>query len=357
MNTVLGAALVAAGVTPPVTAPNKKKNGGRWKSKTTRVNALEWTHPEIGSFAVRPRNFDIGLVNTKGPFSYAPILTGTKMPEVLEIAFRVDLNPHVFTYTRSNNEGTQPVRLCEEGNIPPFAIAIDWDVRDGQKIAYTRVKDRDNIDLFFMLEDGTFLNLQVAILYRSGVFYLSIQEMGAYEIVRVPNDLVTKQKTYYTVSGGRYALVVLQEEQAFPGADFLKTMGKMGEELIEAAVLDCVDGQGNSLIVEVDEIPIPDWNQPDFPLVNPAEHREGWMGGVVMFCNPIICIAIVLCRDGTQRIANLPFVLDEHGESLMDRGGFPVLLPKEPVFVKLVTNTVNGRSKLTIAAVRHITAD
>jgi len=354
-DTAMSAALVASGVSAPRAL---HKNGKRRqpRSSARRLNAMHWENPDVGSLVIQATNFDIGAVADEWPFSYAPIATGTKMPDVLEVGFQVNLKSGVYVYTRHNTapSGQQQVKPHEDGSIPSFSVNVKWDVVDGQRLAYTREKDMDNIDIFFVLEDGTFLNLQIAVLYRNGVFYLSVQEMGAYPVVRIPLDLQHNKKTV-RIGDGRYALVTLQEEQSFPKADFLKTMGQMGEQLIEFIAQDCVDDSGKSLIPYVEAIPCMEWHPPETPSVTPVERRDGWMGGVVKFCNPIVSIAAIVCADTMERLCNLSLILDEDGKSLLEQGKFPVLLPRERVLVRLQAATVRGKTTQQIVAVRRIT--
>ncbi len=357
-QTAMAAALVAAGVVPVPQAARKNGDDNtqrRPRSSARSLNAMHWENKEIGSLVIQATNFNIGSVTDQWPFSYAPIVTGTKKPDVLEISFQSNLESGVFVYTRHNTApaGQQPVRLHEEGAIPSFGVSVVWDVINGQRLAYTRKTDMDNIDIFFVLQDGTFVNLQVAVLYRNGVFYLSVHEVGAYQVVRIPLDLKHDKKTLQA-KGGLYALATLQEEQVFPGADFLKTMGKMGEELIPLIVRDCVDDQGASFISQVTTITFPQWNPPETPSVTPVERRDGWMGGVVKFCNPIISLAAIICGDTMERLGNLSLILDDDGEPLMEKGKFPVLLPREPVLVKLGTAQVRGKTTMVITAVKRI---
>jgi len=347
---IMAAALTAAGVSAPRAA---QKNGGhsrRPRSSARSLNAMFWEHEDVGSLVIQASNFDIGPVQSEGPFSWAPIPTGTKKPDWLAIAFQSNLKPGVFVYTRHNDKpsGQQPVQLHEEGAIPSFKVNVAWDVVDGQRVAYTRKTDMDNIDIFFTLEDGTFLNLQVAVLYRNGVFYLSVHEVGAYQVVRIPPDLEYNRRTLQ-VGDGRYALATLQEEQAFPGADFLKTMGKMGEELIQHIVKD-----EESKVPYVEAVPCPNWNPPEMPSVTPVERRDGWMGGIAKFCNPIISLAVIVCADGTERMSNLSLIQDDDGESMLEKGKFPILLPRQSVLVKIGTTQVRGMTTKIITAVRRI---
>ncbi len=354
-QTAMAAALVAAGVSVPQVASKDADRSRRLRSSTRNLNAMHWENPHIGSLVIQATNFDIGTVTDEWPFSYAPIITGTKMPDALEVGFQVNLKSGVYVYTRHNTapSGQQQVKLHEDGGIPSFSVNVKWDVVDGQRLAYTRTQDMDNIDIFFVLEDGTFLNLQIAVLYRNGVFYLSVHEVGAYQVVRIPFTLEYLKKTLQ-VDDGRYALVTLQEEQAFPKADFLKTMGRMGDELVTLIVKDCVDEKGTSLIPRSDSVYCPEWNAPNTPSVTPVERRDGWMGGVVKFCNPIISLAAIICGDTMERLGNLSLILDDDGEPLMEKGKFPVLLPREPVLVKLGTAQVRGKTTKVITAVKRI---
>lgn len=346
--------VMAAGASVPQAAPRNGKRR-RPRSFARSLNAMHWENLDVGTLVIQATNFDIGSVTDSWPFSYAPIVTGTKMPDTLEVGFQVNLKPGVYVYTRHNNapSGQQNVTLHEDGGIPPFSVKVAWDVLDGQRLAYTRAQDMDNVDIFFVLGDGTFLNLQIAVLYRNGLFYLSVQEMGAYQVVRIPFTLEYKKKTL-RIGGGLYALSTLQEEQTFPKADFLKTMGKMGEQLVTLIVQDCVNDKGVSLIPETDTVPCLEWNPPETPSVLPVERRDGWMGGIVKFCNPIVSLSAIICGDTMERLGNLSLILDDDNEPMMEKGKFPVLLPREPVLVKLGTSTVRGKTTQVITAIKRI---
>ena len=268
----------------------------------------------LGDIVVGVKGFSVGDADTKDAYAYAKVLTGRKEPGTLRIEFSANLRDEVGWLFQARGD---TVTQCR-GEIPSLNVPIAWDTQGRPK---SRQKDKDNLDHFIVTRDGILLQLQTSLVSRADTFYAVNHELGAGRIVQV----LEEAPAYRTVEIGnkRYALEPFWESQAYPGADFLATNATVGTEVITRVI---ADGLVPEAVMTLD---IPSWDQPAFP------EQDGYTGAIVLWFNPNVG-AKVLTDNDCQEFVPLKGILDEGGRSVMQRGGFPILLPRQPVLLTMV---------------------
>jgi hypothetical protein len=343
MTTALADALQAAGVVPPTSeaeetsTPKKNGNGknkkkskrGKWESAKAGTPAtINWSH-EIGRVTLSIGQFKLGPAQTKRGYYYAQIFTRDHEPNSIRIDFSTNLEEGVVpVYSQDGNFvdcGTKP--------IPSLVVPVTWQKGKGvARVPHTRVKGKDNADLILALPGGQFINLQVSILTRGGVFYICIQELYAGQIVQVPdiNDYALHYKTV-EVAGRHYIVTPLWPEFAYPNSDYLRdVMPSMGPKFVQLAA-----SAGG--FITPDELETPAWDPPAYPTM------KGWpMGAVVLWFNAIVG-AKALCADG--KVAYIPIgrIPGEGSVSAMKDGDFPILYPRQALVLRHSDEGAKGR--------------
>ena len=310
------------------TTKNKPKSGTWSTGQAKTTSTISWSHPNVGTVAMATQDFWLGKTSDLDGYYWAGIKVGDRRPAYL-----------VVTFTHSLQEGIIPffcqagqVVDCGDGPVPELRVPItwQWQERGGFWVPSTRVKDQDNADLVFRDSKGHFINLQVAIVSRAGAFYLSVQEVGSGQIVRLPKECEQTGYKEVEVAGQRYAVVPLLYEHAYPGADWLRSvMPRSGPRLIEIAVKDAT-------YTLAEDVELSEWDEDRFQF--PME--AGWTGAIVLWFNPLIG-ARVLCPDDVEAFVPLGAIPVKGTEKdgipmlAMKAGEYALVLPGQPVLVKI----------------------
>ena len=284
----------------------------QWQyARTTNRANMTWEHPEMGSFLIAvDHGGRLGPIQSSVTYSWTKIAAGE--PSAFGIEFAANLNDTVFlVFQVRGNDLTQCV-----GNIPSLEVKVEW--KNG--LPKTRERDADNVDHFLVNADGIIVQLQTSLVTRGDTFYISNQELWAAKIVEVSSPS-NKYKTH-EVNGKFYAAVNLWDDQAYLGSDFLFTNSKTGPQLIEAMLSAGFKPDFYEVRPEID------WNPPAFP------QKEGFAGAVVLWFNPNVG-GKVICEDGSIHFIPLKGIRDAEGRSVMKRGEFCLMTPKQQVLLRV----------------------
>ena len=184
-----------------------------------------------------------------------------------------------------------------------FTVPVQWD----GEMPKTRLKGCDCVTVILLLEDGAFIDLEVALITRGGSFFLSVQRIYQGDIVRTRRE----GKPVMDFVPGRCA-------HAYPGVSY-----KGIWDANAAAVLGEARVVGSSIPLSRTEVAT--WRPPtSLPMPGVG---SGWRVGVVYYFNMVT---------GTGRIADAEgktyFV---HFSNIVDGGKVPTLTPMTAVLFRL----------------------
>lgn len=325
--TALASALQSAGIAP-TEAPKKNGNhkkarkGRKWKSAQSKnINSITWENENVGTLAVSS-SFRLGTTHPKNGYFFAQIYLRDHEPSFIDLDFTANLKEGVVPLFSQNGQ----VLDCGNRKIPSLRVPVKWQKGKGEnRYPHTRERGKDNVDIYFVLPDGTFIVLQVSILTRGGNFYVCIQELYAGQVMQAElSDLQEFDLHYQTVEvgGKHYFVVPLWNSYAYPGADYLKVSPTSGPIFLKMAA------ENKAFEVIGEELQVPTWDAPPFPT------EKGWpMGGVITFFNAIIG-AKVLCADGVECYIPVGLIPGIGTASAMKEGDFPLLHPRQQVLLR-----------------------
>jgi hypothetical protein len=342
MTTAMQAAFTAQGIHTSATDPgnpasaepkpkHKKCRSGkrRWSTSSAEQRAaITWSH-DVGTMAFSVKDSRVGHVSHKRGYYWAQIYHRESEPEVIEVEITHNLKEGVVPFY------SQDGNMIDGGScpIPSLKVPVRWN----NGVPHTRVRGKDNADLVLRLENGEFIDLQVAVLTRGGDSFLSIQELSSGQICKLADESEELEElkggevfgykvvTTNDAENGMEHFIILPflSEHAYPGADFAKVQPNMAQKLVEFSARDATfrkleDGEVLDLI---------DWDPPAFPTVPGLP-----MGAVMTWFNPIVG-GKALCADGVECFIPLVKIPDQHYRSMMKQGGFPVLLPRQQLML------------------------
>jgi len=299
------------------------------KPRSTRkwghaARVIQWEHELFGSVSINTKNFQLGNTEQEGPNTWARVYTDEKQPETIEMQFITSLKEDVCLLHASAGE----LEDCTDHDIPFFNVRVDWTEEKGTPIPHTRQRDRDNFDLVFLLPEGIFLQLQISLVTRKGDFWVCVQEVWAGQIAELsPGEAVDASANTHPV-GERFGMVVpLYAENAYPGADYLKTFKNMGPKVIDFAF-------ENGAFVPLANAVAAQW-EPEWPENIPENlAKNGWSKAVVLFFNLVTGFGRVLCEDGETCFVHFVTIQDNTGVPMVSKGHYPVLQPMSGIYLK-----------------------
>ncbi len=303
-----------------------KKGGRTWDSARARSeNSIAWQSP-IGEVKISASGFWLGKTESAAGYYWAEVKLGDRRPIELVITFAHNLVKGIIPFYCYAGQ----VIDCGDQEIPELHIPIEWQRMGNVWVPKTRVRDRDNADLVLRNEFGQFIDLQVAIVSRSGKFYLSIQEISSGQIMRLPSE-VTEDVGYrdVNVDGRRFIVVPILDAHAYPGADFLRyVMQRSGPALLTIAAKDRAYKDAE------DGLDVPEWTTFDFPV------EAGWTGAVVLWFNPLIGARVKCAGDGIEAFVPIGAIPVKGTENdvvptlAMKAGEYALVLPGQQVLVR-----------------------
>ncbi|MDD5050635.1 MAG: hypothetical protein PHV93_02750 [Candidatus Pacebacteria bacterium] len=201
------------------------------------------------------------------------------------------------------------------GSMPDLVVPVVYDGAAPR----TREKDKDNIDIVILQRNGMFVQLQVSVITRGGVFYVGVQEIFAGQVVRTNASKVLKLGLKKeTINGAQVGLIVpLFEGNAYPGADYLNVFPRMGPKVIKYAV-------AHEMCVPLSECVVAKWAPEETPLPPNLKAEDGWMRAVVRSYNLVTGCGHLLCDDGVDCFLHFSVI----------GGDFPSVPPMKAVAVQ-----------------------
>ncbi|MES2203375.1 MAG: hypothetical protein V4474_03585, partial [Patescibacteria group bacterium] len=232
-------AVIAAGTkSDDVQKPSREKRHYRRRKFDKKVS---WGRTDFGTLTIDMSQFDIGVESELGGYMWTQIKRARHTPNQMQLDFTTELPGGIVLLHAQGGNVTDVTGSA----VPSLPVVINWSAgnsEDADFVPHTRKKDADNIDFVFMRRsDGKFIQVQVSIVTRRGLFYIAVQEIWAGQVVRTTMDNAkTLETTVHTVRGadGReYGAIVapLFDDVAYPGADYLKTFKNMGPKVVEYA--------------------------------------------------------------------------------------------------------------------------
>ncbi|MDD4989136.1 MAG: cold shock domain-containing protein [Candidatus Pacebacteria bacterium] len=321
LATALRAARIEDGATEEGTPPADVRE---WKVED---RVAIWNHPEFGQFRFSAPAYGIEVSTAQGPNMWAEIGIGrSEKPASVAIAMTATLAPDAkLLYCKAGN-------LTEIGigaEIPKLDVPVQWKNVTPEPTEknptpqevfapHTRVKDMDNADLVVLKPNGMFIQLQVSVITRAGMFYLGVQEVFAGQIVRTNASVVRKlELKKQTINGAQVALVVpLFAGNAYPRADYLSVFPNMGPKVIKFAV-------AQNACTRLSKCTVAEWApvSAELPVDLPVSH--GWYVGNVRYYNLVTGCGKLQRADGQE-----VFI---HFSNIAGGGSFPSLEPMKAV--------------------------
>jgi len=294
----------------PVASPKEK---GTFKPRVEN-NCINWSHELFGSLVVDAgaglTMYEYGATN-----SHAVMIGCGGKPSMKLTSEAFLRNGVKLLHVKG-----QDVTDISDRRISDLTVKIE---RVGEKAIHTRKKDEDNFDLIFLGGDGRFVQLQVSVTTRNGIFWVNVQELFAGQVVRTTRQ---KAKEFniltHSVGGFEAFLAPLYARNAYPGADYMKTYGKIGPQLIDIAV-------SHRAIVPASESVIASW-EPDWSF----EPVKGYQKAVVNWFNAVTGYGVATLEDGQSCFMHFRAFFDEQGAPFMSRGRFPAPEPMSTLSLK-----------------------
>ncbi len=322
-TTALGLALLAKDLTP-----DKFKTGKRQWGRSIKGSTVEWENPDFGTVVVNMRNFSLNgdvFQPEGGPNTWARLSRQSNKPKQVDIAFTGEIKDNITLF---HIAGTTVTNMMEERNFPPFNIPITWKFNKmGDEVPHTREKDKDNVDLLLLRNDGKFAQLQVSVVVRGQRFWLCVQEIYYGQIASTSTEKAAELGLTCLAIGDRQIVgAPLAAENAYPRADYLKTFKTMGPQIAEYATK-------NGTIAKLSDIEMATWQPEEFDQLEIPKQMKanGWMKAQVTFFNLVIGWGFALCEDGEPCMVHFHDVIDSDGKHVAsatsDDPVMPVLQP------------------------------
>jgi cold shock CspA family protein len=295
---------------------------------------VSWGRHDFGTLTLGTEQFRIGREAEHGAYLWTRILKGDHTPSQMSIGFTASLPAGVRLLRAQGGE----LLDVTTGTIPPLPVVINWSGdgrRDGDLKPHTRRTDADNVDFVFLRKDGKFIQIQVSLVTRKGSFYICVQEVWGGQIVRTTLDRVQNLGfSYLTVAGagGKSfgALVVpLFDDNAYPGADYLKTFKNMGPKVIE-----CANKRGATSAFS--DMVVAEWTPQEVDGLSQDMIDAGYKTGVVKFFNATVNYGFIEDSDGNNHFLYGDQIVESlDGPTLVSQGEFPVVEPMKGVVFKM----------------------
>jgi len=308
------------------------------KRKIERHNfkkEVSWGNKDFGTLHINMGQFALGKEGEQGPFVWTRILKGTHAPRDLKLDFTAELGEDVVLLHAQGGVVTD----VSAGTIPPLPVHVTWKEgarRDSDPVPHARRTDADNCDFVFLRRDGKFVQVQVSIVTRRGPFFVAVQEVWAGQVVRTTMDNAAQlETTIHTVQGmdGRdYGAFVapLYDDNAYPGADYLKTFKNMGPKVVEYANVNGMTSPLSSAVVA-------EWTPATVEGLPEEMAAAGWKTGIVTFFNAVVNYGFIKCdEDGKDYFLYGDQIVGEDLETPVVRNAdFPVVEAMKGVVFKV----------------------
>jgi len=288
-------------------------------SRGFEKKSLVWTHGLFGALSIGSDK-ELGDVVGNGPNACSHLYLFSR-PSSL----RFEINVRAEDGVRILHAKAGEVTDVTVDSVPEFEVPINWDHSAG--IPHTRVKDMDNLDVVFLAKGGEFVQLQVSLVTRKKRFWVCVQEIYSGQVVRT--TLAKAQEldvTSHKVGAHAGLIVPLYAENAYPGADYLKSNPRMGPTVIERAI-------GWGAVVPMSECVVAEWKPEQFELPE-AMAKVGYVKAVVTWFNLVIGYGFVTLESGQSVYVHFNDVVDEKGQRIAEEGECPMLQAMRGVAIK-----------------------
>lgn len=306
---------------------------------------VTWKSRLFGTVTIELQVFTMGTPEQLDRFTMVvPLFLDERKPGVINFLLNKELAEGVRLYHAKNGPATD----CTEGRIPQFRIQANWTESGWRSVPRTVSKNEDDIDLVFLdtkgSEDGrkgAFVQLEISLSTRRGLFFLTIQQVYAGQIVRTTaaNAEKTSLQTV-KCKDGLVSVVPLYPENAFPGSDYIKNFGYMAPSFLQFA-----NEHGAS--VPLSKCVIARWE----PIAKemPLEMKNnGWQMATTKWFNDCLGWGFLHCADGQACFVHFKQIEDPAGEPYWKMGAFPHLTPMHHVAVKYETAPDGKRKAVAV---------
>lgn len=340
--------------TPPAPEPRRrmrtqKKDSqkpatkGHW-GRAKRPNMIEWEHPLLGSVYVELKQILLGRETYQsGPNTWCRMLMGHHQLKEIRLDFNYNLKEGVEILY---GLGDQLVNL-DTTEPTPFVLPVAWNKgrgKDAEARPTITAKSKD-FQLFVMHKELV-IHLDVAVVTRDGLFWLTLQEVTGMQVLRHDSDVDVEGLTSVIVGEHGYTLVPAYDENCYPGFDPVASIersypGRTKKLLQFAAEFGA--------FVEPDSCSPGAWN-PQWPAEVPAElAQQGYVKAVVQWFNLTIGWGFLQLEDGRACFVHFKAIEDDSGKKVAAQGDFPVLSAGGGVYLKWAPNKEKGNSPAATA--------
>jgi len=308
----------------------------RWESGSV---TMTWSSPSWGEINIAlVGGLRFGKSEQHGRLLLASeILLGGRETKRVTLHITAKANAGV-SLLRTQKEIVEDVTNVDDHRLPVWTVPVTWIEGQGHNLPQTRQPHEDNFDLIFIDHEGCFRQLEISITTRVGKFWLAIQELTVGQVARTTEAKATKLGvTTTTVSDSICFVAPLYPENAYPGADWLKTSGVMGQKVVAHAI-----GRGAS--VPLSKCHVAEWSPVKISLPETMK-ANGWKVGTATWFNVPCGYGFVRCHDGTSCFCHFKQILDETGRPVASAGKFPSIPPMREIAIKWAEEV--GKRKAT----------
>ncbi|MES2216148.1 MAG: hypothetical protein V4481_02535 [Patescibacteria group bacterium] len=297
------------------------------------TNKITWTMLGLAELSVSVIGFSLGKSVQEGGMLYAPVYAQGEPDQItLVLKYKLLGASRVF-----HSQFGQPKEYTGK-DLPPLGVKVDWQVPVGgrhmARVPHTRVKNMDNVDVVFMTEDGSFVQVQIGLVTRSGGFWVTVQQIHADQVVTTNELLAINMGWPHVKTESRLIAIaapLLPQHCTPPNKYYLEVFPNMGPELIRlAAEARCC--------VARSEMIVPEWSPVQIKGDLPAKicGKSSWVKATVNYFNLIVGSGTASLADGTVIQVHHTRILDsQSGQPLHFTGRFGTLQAMTEVAVRL----------------------
>ncbi|MEK7575333.1 MAG: hypothetical protein AAB511_03860, partial [Patescibacteria group bacterium] len=289
------------------------------------------------------------IIRSEAPVSFAtPTTAGRVVAEILplqdtrpglislHISAKLAKNVRLF-YASGGQKREVVVEERKDGKVPIFSVPVTWG-----RFPQTNVDpDADNIDLLFLAEDGTFVQIELSVTTRGFRFWFAIEELYSGQMVFTSANKAARIGLPHMAVGehGALAIVPLQAEHAFPGANYLEQFKGIGMQFV------CLAFQLQAF-VDLKDCVVAKWQPPTLPKVTDLPRwmqQAGWKPAIVRWWNSAYGGGQVQFADGPICFVHFKAILDHDERPVFEDNLFPVLNAMTEVAVRPTKGKLPGQ--------------
>ncbi|MEI8338219.1 MAG: hypothetical protein WCF92_03710 [bacterium] len=317
---------------------------------------LIWTHPMFGTLVVKSQYaLDESVYAETNVRAEVILRENAEDVKSLGFAINVTADENVSVLSMVNDELTDLTNQA----IPDLVVPIETRTGKSNGVfdesgfpsaknktrenanptrVHVRNNEHDNMEVVLFRPDGKFVELQISVTTRRGIFWVAIQELYCGQMVRTTEAKANQiGLTSFPCGHGLRALVApLYAENAYPGADYLMTFKAIGPQLVAFAVMmDAFTPLSRCAVAKWE----PEW------LTLPEEFtNKRFQMAVVDWFNLLLGCGKATLENGDKVFIYFNAIEDEYGRQIAQTG-FPSLDPYGAIMVR-TKESEPGKAKI-----------